>query len=149
MPTELVREGYMRDDWTTYFLKLAALVSTRSTCPRARVGTVLVRDNRIISTGYNGAASGEYHCEDGGCVVENNHCSRATHAETNAIGQAAKMGIQTYNSVAYIHDDVHSGRDIGPCSNCLKVLKAAGVKKVITSMPSPEDEIPVVISISL
>lgn len=130
----------MREDWNSYFLRIAAAVSTRSTCPRAAVGAVLVRDKRIISTGYNGAASGEWHCEDHQCILDNNTCLRAIHAEVNAVGQAAKIGIATINSTIYIHDDVKSGRDIGPCSNCIKVLKAAGVIRAIVSSIGDENQ---------
>ena len=139
----------LREDWDSYFLIIAAAVSTRSTCPRARVGCVLVRGRQIISTGYNGSPSGEPNCEDKQCIIENDRCIRAVHSEVNAIGQAAKMGISTDQATAYIHDDVKSSRNIGPCGSCVKALKAAGIIKVITSMPSPEDGKPQTVTILL
>jgi len=69
-------------------MQIARTVSTRATCPRASVGCVLVREHRILTTGYNGAPRGVAHCTDAGCWVVNDHCQRATHAEANAVVQA-------------------------------------------------------------
>lgn len=77
----------MRKDWDEYFLTIAGVVADRATCPRKSVGCVIVSDRRICSTGYNGARSGVEHCEDVGCSVVANHCTRAIHAERNAIEQ--------------------------------------------------------------
>ena len=76
-----------RPDWDRYFIRIAKEVASRSTCPRAAVGAVIVKDNHIISTGYNGAVPGKPHCEDEGCNVMDGHCQRAVHAEINAIIQ--------------------------------------------------------------
>ena len=77
----------MRKDWDDYFLTIAGVVADRATCPRKSVGCIIVSDRRILSTGYNGARSGAEHCEDVGCSVVANHCTRAVHAERNAIEQ--------------------------------------------------------------
>lgn len=100
------------------FMRIAEVVSERATCPRARIGAVIVSaENRILSTGYNGAPPGEPHCTDVGCDVVDGHCQRAIHAEVNAVvfarGSLAGSRLYVY------------GR--GVCRECAKVLKAAGV----------------------
>ena len=112
-----------RQNWDEYFLDIAKTVSTRATCPRLSVGAVLVRDRNILATGYNGSVSGAHHCNISGCLVIDNHCQRTIHAETNAILQAAKNGVDISNSTAYI---THS-----PCINCLKHLLNAGVTDIV------------------
>ena len=98
----------MRKSWDEYFMEIAEIVKTRSTCLRRQVGAVIVKDNRIITTGYNGAPSGLRHCTDiGGCERERLHIPsgqrhelcRALHAEQNAIIQAAKVGSAAFCSV--------------------------------------------------
>ena len=113
-----------RLSWDEYFREIAKLVSTRSTCPRASVGAILVKDKRIIATGYNGALPGEPHCTVIGCDMQDNHCQRAIHAEVNAIAQAAKFGVSVIGAVFYIY---MSRGDIGPCRECRKVISAAGI----------------------
>lgn len=112
-----------RPAWDEYFLKVAMLVSERATCPRMHVGCVLVKDKRILSTGYNGSIPGDAHCEDEGCIIEDNHCIRTIHAEMNAILQCAVHGVSTEGAVAYVTNM--------PCSNCAKALIGAGIKEVI------------------
>lgn len=122
-----------RPDWDLYFIKIAKEVSTRSTCPRAQVGVVITRDNRILTTGYNGAAAGEPHCEDVGCDVVNDHCQRAIHAETNAIAQAAKYGISLEGATLYMFDTKgRYAQDVGSwdCHYCGQLIKAAGIARV-------------------
>lgn len=101
----------MRKSWDEYFMEIAEIVKTRSTCLRRQVGAVIVKDNRIITTGYNGAPSGLRHCTDiGGCERERLHIPsgqrhelcRALHAEQNAIIQAAKVGVSTELSLIHI-----------------------------------------------
>ena len=119
-----------RPDWDLYFIQIAKEVASRSTCPRASVGAVIVKDNRIISTGYNGAPSGEPHCTDEGCVMENEHCARAVHAETNAIAQAAKYGVSLNGATIYITDAM--GRKPTPiCHKCSQLIKVAGIIRVV------------------
>jgi dCMP deaminase len=99
-----------RPSWSDYFLTIAEAVSTRSTCPRLAVGCVLVVDNHIIATGYNGAPSGEYHCMEAGCKLSNNHCKRSVHAEINALNQLNQY-VPTHIKMYVTHK---------PCSRCLE-----------------------------
>jgi dCMP deaminase len=99
------------------------LVSERATCPRMHCGCVLVRDKRILSTGYNGSIPGDVHCEDVGCYIIDNHCVRTIHAEMNAILQCSSHGISTAGATAYITNM--------PCTNCAKALIAAGIKEIV------------------
>lgn len=103
-------------------MAVARLAATRSTCPRAQVGCVLVVDNQIVATGYNGSAPGKPHCTDAGCLMDGNHCQRCVHAEMNAVAQAAKHGISVEGAVAFV---THT-----PCMSCCKVLAAAGIRNV-------------------
>ena len=112
-----------RPTWDKYFLKLAMLVSERATCPRMHCGCVLVRDKRILSTGYNGSIPGDAHCEDDGCMIVDNHCVRTIHAEMNAILQCSIHGVSTLGASAYITNM--------PCTNCAKSLIAAGIKEIV------------------
>lgn len=112
-----------RPAWDTYFLKLAMLVSERATCPRMHCGCVLVRDKRILSTGYNGSIPGDVHCEDDGCMIVENHCVRTIHAEMNAILQCSIHGISTEGATAYITNM--------PCTNCSKALITSGIKEIV------------------
>ena len=79
--------------WDEYFAAQALLIANRSTCKRAKVGAVLVKDNKVISTGYNGSVSGTEHCIDHECLVIEGHCVRTLHAEVNAILQGAERGV--------------------------------------------------------
>lgn len=112
-----------RPAWDEYFLKLAMLVSERATCPRMHCGCVLVRDKRILSTGYNGSIPGDDHCEDVGCYVVDNHCIRTIHAEMNALLQCSIHGISTKGATAYVTNM--------PCTNCAKALIAAGIVEIV------------------
>lgn len=83
-----------RVGWDAYFDGIALSVSQRASCPRARVGAVIVSlENRILATGYNGAPPNEPHCLDDGCIMEDGHCQRALHAEVNAVAHAARAGV--------------------------------------------------------
>ncbi len=84
----------MRPDWDSYFMKIAYAVSERSTCDRAFVGSVIVLDKRILTTGFNGSPAGQDHCDEIGHLMVDGHCVRTIHAETNAIIQAALHGNQ-------------------------------------------------------
>lgn len=98
----------MKPSWDDYFLNLAVAVSARSSCPRASVGAVLVdKYNRVISVGYNGAEAGVDECIDVGCAIEDGHCTRAIHAEENAIvyaiersGPNSLIGSKLYTTVS-------------------------------------------------
>ncbi|MBI5726914.1 MAG: cytidine/deoxycytidylate deaminase family protein [Ignavibacteriales bacterium] len=112
-----------RPSWDDYFLKVAMLVSERATCPRMHCGCVLVRDKKILATGYNGSPPGEPHCEDEGCRLVDNHCIRTIHAEMNAILQCSVHGVSTKGASAYVTNM--------PCTNCAKALIMAGIKDVV------------------
>jgi len=112
-----------RQSFDEYFMSIAKVVATRSTCPRKHVGAVLVRDRRILATGYNGSIYGGDHCHDKGCIIDNGHCVRTVHAELNAILQAAKNGVDTSYSIMYV--------TASPCLACYKALVNAGVKRIV------------------
>ena len=85
--------------WDEYFAAQALLISNRATCNRAKVGAVLVKDNKVIATGYNGSVSGTDHCLEDGCLMVEGHCVRTIHAEVNAILQGASLP-QLHQAVA-------------------------------------------------
>jgi len=113
----------MRPTWDEYFLKIAAAVAERSTCDRAHVGAVLVREKRILTTGFNGSPAGLEHCDEVGHLLIDGHCVRTIHAEINAIIQAAMHGVSTNGSICYV---THF-----PCINCTKSLINAGINRVV------------------
>jgi dCMP deaminase len=127
-----------RPSWDKYFMEIAHKVAGRSTCPRLHVGAVIVKDRRIISTGYNGAPRGLPHCTEVGCLTiktnengeEKDHCVRVVHAEQNAIIQAALAGTSTENSTIYVTHE--------PCFNCTKMIINAGIKKIVFDKPYPD-----------
>jgi len=120
--------GKVRSSWDEYFSNIAYMVSTRATCPRAAVGAVIVYDKRIVSTGYNGAPSGEPHCTDEGCLMLDNHCMRALHAEANAVYQAAGTG-RLVGSTLYLY----SLSRPEPCDKCIDVMTDSGIKEVYSA----------------
>jgi dCMP deaminase len=111
-----------RISFNEYFKEMAELVATRSTCPRLHVGCVLVKNGRVISTGYNGSISGTPQCDEVGCEIEDGHCVRAVHAEQNALMQCAQFNGGCDGSVAYV---THY-----PCKVCMKLLLSAGIKGI-------------------
>ncbi len=125
-----------RSNWHEYFMKITRSVAERSTCPRAAVGAVIVKNRSILSTGYNGAPSGQKHCTEVGCLVYESknpfgetekNCYRTTHAEMNAVIQAAKNGTAISGADIYI---THS-----PCYHCLKALINAGIRNIYIETP--------------
>ena len=104
--------------WDIYFMRTAQLISCRSACDRLHVGCVLVRDNRIISAGYNGFLPGAPHQSR----VRDGHEQATVHAEQNAVADCAQRGVSTAGSVCYV---THY-----PCLNCAKILAAAGVREI-------------------
>ena len=108
-----------RINWDDYFISTALLMSMRSPCHRLHVGCVLVRDNRLISAGYNGFLPGAQHIS----IIQDNHEQATIHAEVNAITDCARRGVETKGAIAYI---THY-----PCINCFKTLVASGIKKII------------------
>ena len=111
-----------RVDWDTYFMNIAREVATRSTCPRKSVGAVIVKDRRILSTGYNGSIKGMPHCTDVGCDMEDGHCVATVHAEANAIIQAARNGVCIDGADIYV--------TASPCWNCFKLIANSGIKRI-------------------
>jgi dCMP deaminase len=109
----------LRLEWDEYFMSTAILLSSRSSCNRQKVGCIIVKDKRIISSGYNGHLPGEPHIS----IIENNHEQATIHAECNAIADCANRGISVKDSTIYI---THY-----PCINCFKMIAAAGVKHII------------------
>jgi dCMP deaminase len=113
-----------RDTWDMYFMQMARYAASRATCDRKHVGCVLVKDKRIISTGYNGSMPGQPHCDDVGHELNSDGgCIRTSHAEASAITQAARFGIGTSDSIVYC--------TMMPCYTCAKLLVMAGVKEVV------------------
>lgn len=105
-------------------MAIAKLVATRSTCDRLQAGAVLVKNKRIISTGYNGSPPGLPHCDDAGHLLEEGHCVRTIHGEHNAILQAATIpGASTEGSIMYTK--------YNPCIHCAKYVVAAGIKRIV------------------
>jgi len=111
-----------RVGWSTYFMNIAKEVSTRSTCDRKHVGAVIARDKTILSTGYNGSIKGLQHCDEIGHEMVDGHCVRTTHAEANAIVQAAKNGVRINNAEMYV--------TASPCYNCFKLIANSGINTI-------------------
>ena len=125
-----------RLSWNQYFLMITRQVAERSTCLRAKVGAVIVRDRSIIATGYNGSPAGMPHCLDVGCLIYRSetpdgeieeNCFRTIHAEINAIAQASRNGSAIRDAAIYI---THS-----PCIHCLKTLVNTGIKQIFYEKP--------------
>ena len=127
-----------RPSWDEYFLEMAHLVSKRSTCLRRSVGAVLVREKRILATGYNGAPSGLKHCIEIGCMRqklkipsgERHELCRALHAEQNALIQACLHGISVKGAALYSTNQ--------PCVICAKMLINAGIKEIVIAQGYPD-----------
>lgn len=130
---------YTRPSWDDYFIKIAALVSERSTCLRHHVGAVVVRDKQILATGYNGAIRGVSDCLTKNCLRNElkipsgtrHEICRAVHAEQNAIAQAAKCGISIQNATLYC---THS-----PCIICAKIIANSGISRICAYHIYPDD----------
>jgi dCMP deaminase len=128
-----------RPSWDEYYLKIALEVSQRATCMRRKVGAVLVRDKRLLTTGYNGAPRGVEHCEALGCMRDRlgipsgqrHELCRGLHAEMNAILQAAVHGVSVDGATLYCTNS--------PCSLCAKMLINAGVKRIVVTDGYPDD----------
>ncbi len=129
-----------RPTWDEYFMEMAELTAKRSTCSRRQVGAVIVRDNRAVATGYNGAPRGLAHCEEkGGCLRQQlgvpsgqrHELCRALHAEQNAIISAASMGNAIEGGTIYI---THQ-----PCVICAKMIVNAGIKRIVVREGYPDE----------
>lgn len=121
-----------RLSWDEYFIGIMHAVSERQTCDRGKTGCVIVKDKRIVATGYAGSPIGCKHCDEVGhemnTVIQENgteskHCIRTTHAELNAIAQAARSGVSIDGGTLYVK--------MTPCYTCAKVIINAGIKRVV------------------
>lgn len=129
----------MRPSWDEYFMEITKLVAKRSTCLRRQVGAILVKDRRILTTGYNGSPQGLAHCSDVGCLREKlkvpsgerNELCRGIHAEQNALVQAALHGVSIQGAVLYV---THQ-----PCVVCAKMLINAGIVEIVTLDDYPDE----------
>ncbi|QIL49974.1 ComE operon protein 2 [Weissella coleopterorum] len=111
-----------RIEWPQYFMMQAVMLASRSTCTRLHVGAVIVKEGRLIASGYNGSVMGTPHCDEVGDYIVDGHCIRAVHAEQNALLQMAKMGIAADGAEIYVTDF--------PCVHCTKFLLQAGISKI-------------------
>lgn len=116
-------QHFKRIDWDSYFMILAQATSKRATCERKQVGAVIVKDNIILSTGYNGTASGDHECRGVDyCTNGKGHgCIQTIHAEQNALMRASMKDLK--GSTVYV--------TLSPCLTCFKMLKAAGVRRIV------------------
>jgi dCMP deaminase len=129
----------MRPSWDDYFMEIAEVVATRSTCIRRRVGAILVKDKRILATGYNGVPTGIRHCGETGCLREQmevpsgerHELCRGLHAEQNAIIQCALHGVNLQGATLYSTTQ--------PCILCSKMLINAGIKTIVFQGSYPDE----------
>jgi dCMP deaminase len=121
-----------RPSWQEYFMEIVNAVAQRGTCLRARCGCVIVRDNVLLSTGYNGAPKGAEQCDEDGCLIKevkhadghvSKHCKRTVHAEANAVLQAAKNGVAIKDAALYC--------GMTPCRDCAMLIVNSGIKTVV------------------
>ncbi|SDE64389.1 deoxycytidylate deaminase [Sporomusa acidovorans] len=128
----------VRPSWDEYFMEITKVVATRSTCLRRQIGAVIVKDRRLLSTGYNGAPCGLPHCGEVGCVRAVNHVPsgqrqelcRGLHAEQSAVVQAAMYGVPIRGATIY---STHQ-----PCSACTKILINAGIIRIVYQYSYPD-----------
>jgi dCMP deaminase len=127
-------EDYKRPSWDEYFIKIMEMVGSRGSCDRGRSGCVITRENRIIATGYVGSPIGLPHCDEVGHEMhtiihedgtQTRHCIRTTHAEQNAICEAARMGIPLFGATLYC--------TMTPCYTCAKMIINCGIKRVVSA----------------
>lgn len=129
---------FVRPSWDEYFMDITKVVATRSTCIRRQIGAVIVKDQRLLSSGYNGAPSGLPHCGQIGCVRavnqipsgERQELCRGLHAEQSAVVQAAMYGVPICGATIY---STHQ-----PCSACTKILINAGIKRIVYQYSYPD-----------
>lgn len=133
MPKKNKKENkHVRPSWDAYFLEIMEASKSRATCDRGRSAAVLVKDKSIIATGYVGSPSGLPHCDDVGHDIKevvqpdgttSKHCMRTSHAEENAIVQAARVGVSTEGGTIYCNME--------PCAVCARMIINAGIKRVV------------------
>ena len=128
-----------RPDWDEYFMRVAEVAETRSTCTRRKVGAVIVKDHRILATGYNGVPTGIQHCSQRGCLREElgvpsgqrHELCRGLHAEQNAIIQAAHLGLSIAGGTLYCTNQ--------PCVICAKMIINAGIERIVIRDGYPDE----------
>lgn len=131
------KEG-IRPSWDEYFMEITKVVAARSTCLRRQIGAVIVKDRRLLSTGYNGAPSGLAHCDEIGCIRtdkqvpsgERHELCRGLHAEQSAVVQAAMYGVSIKGATIY---STHQ-----PCSSCTKIIINAGITRIVYQYSYPD-----------
>lgn len=132
MAKKLTNKGSIRPSWDEYFIKLTEVVGSRGTCDRGRSGSILVKDKRILATGYVGAPVGLPSCDDVGHEMHtvtqedgtvSRHCIRTAHAESNAITNAARVGVAINGATLYCQ--------MVPCYTCAKIIVNAGIERVV------------------
>ncbi|MCD4705830.1 cytidine/deoxycytidylate deaminase family protein [bacterium] len=125
-------QSHIRPSWDEYFMQIVEMVGARGTCDRGKAGCVITLDKRIVSTGYVGSPTGISHCDEVGHEMhtvkhedghESMHCIRTTHAEQNAICQAARFGIALNGATLYCK--------MTPCYTCAKMIINTGIKRVV------------------
>lgn len=130
-----IKIKYKRPSWDEYFINIVEIVGSRSTCDRGRPGCIIVKDKRILATGYAGSPVGQPHCDDIGHEMQkaidedgkiSEHCVRTLHAEVNAIAYAAKFGVSIDGSTLYVK--------FTPCYTCAKMVINAGIKRVVAKV---------------
>jgi dCMP deaminase len=131
--TQPPAEKHVRPTWDEYFMEVTRAVAKRATCDRGRSGCVIARDKQILVTGYVGSPPGIPHCDDVGHQMktvthedgsQTQHCVRTTHAEQNAIVQAAKLGVAINGATIYTK--------MTPCAVCAKMIITAGIVRVVS-----------------
>ena len=129
------KESYKRPSWDEYFQNLVEVVRTRGTCDRGRTGCVVVRDRRVLATGYVGSPIGTAHCDEVGHEMhtvihedhtQTKHCIRTSHAEQNAIANAARFGVALDGATLYCR--------MTPCYTCAKMIINCGIKRVVCTI---------------
>lgn len=130
--TEIVNQKHARPSWDEYFMQIARVVAARATCDRGRSGCVITKDKQVLVTGYVGSAKGLPHCDEVGHDMKtvthedgtkSEHCMRTTHAEQNAIVQAAKLGVSINEGTLY--------SKMTPCLACARMIVNAGINRVV------------------
>ena len=125
---------HVRPSWDEYFMSIAEMVGTRGTCDRGRSGCIIVKDKRVLVTGYVGSPAGLPHCDEAGHEMhkvthddgtESMHCIRTIHAEQNAVAQAARIGVPLEGATVYCK--------MVPCYTCAKILMNSGIQRVVAS----------------
>ncbi|MFA6158593.1 MAG: cytidine/deoxycytidylate deaminase family protein [Candidatus Paceibacterota bacterium] len=132
--SENTSSAHIRPSWDEYFMKICGVVGERGTCDRGRASCVIVKDKRILVTGYAGAPAGVRHCDEVGHEIhtviqedgtQSKHCIRTSHAEQNAIANAARNGVAVFEGTVYCN--------MTPCYTCAKILINAGIRRVVAN----------------